>query len=120
VLFSERARRGQNLLLALEPLLNFIHFLLQQVREEQERMRPHPRDSHGFICGEAEPMAQFRVAGRLENGPKQPGFKLLQFLADSALFCNIARALDFNFKGRAVPRRLQCLFDNRVLFHITE
>ena len=48
-------------------------------------------------------MAQFRVAGRLENGPKQPGFELLQFLADSALFGDIAGAIDFNFKGRAVP-----------------
>ena len=103
MLLSERAHRGQNLLLALEPLLNFIDFLFQQVWEEQERMRLHPGDSHGFICGQPESMAQFRVAGRFENGPKQPRFELLQFLADSALFCDIAGALDFDFKSRAVP-----------------
>ncbi len=97
MLFSERARRGQNLLLALEPLLNFIHFLLQQVREEQERMRPHPRDSHGFICGEAESMAEFRVAGRLENGPKQPGFELLQFLVPYHEGFNVCSIIEFSF-----------------------
>ena len=103
MLLSERARSSQNLLLALEPLLNFIDLLLQQVREEQERMRPHPGDSHGFICGEEEPMAEFRVAGGIEDGPKQPGFKLLQFLADPALFGDMAGVLDFDFKSRAVP-----------------